>query len=85
MRETLTRAKRRHVVNHEYVGVNPRAQVVEVEHPSLDASELERRARRAEPPVIGLVRTGRFRLDPRTLTETELGMAATALGRAWGA
>ncbi len=62
-----------------------RGPVVEVEHPALDAAELERRARRAEPPVIGLVRSGKFRLDPRTLTETELGMAATALGRAWSA
>lgn len=62
-----------------------RGPVVEVEHPRLDAAELERRARAAEPPVIGTVRANRFRLDPRTLAETEVGMAATALGKAWSA
>lgn len=59
--------------------------IVEIAHPSLDATELERRARAAEPPVIGIVRANRYRLDPRTLTETEVGMAATALGRVWSA
>ena len=34
------------------------------------------------PPVIGIVRADRFRLDPRTLTETEVGMLATALAKA---
>ncbi|HTR96861.1 MAG TPA: L-seryl-tRNA(Sec) selenium transferase [Candidatus Acidoferrales bacterium] len=57
--------------------------VVEVAHPALAAAELERRARGAQPPVLGMVRANRFRLDPRTLTETEVAMAATALGRAW--
>jgi L-seryl-tRNA(Ser) seleniumtransferase len=56
--------------------------VVELEHPMLAAAELERRARAASPPVIGIVRANRFRLDPRTLTEAELGMVATALAHA---
>src|SRR5262245_46119091 len=57
--------------------------VVLVEHTVLSASELESRARNADPPVIGTIRADRFRLDPRTLTEVELAMAATALARVW--
>ncbi len=57
--------------------------VVELEHPAHAAAELERRARAAEPPVIGTVRAGRFRLDPRTLAETEIGMVATSLAKAF--
>lgn len=57
--------------------------VVVVSHPAHSAAELERRARAADPPVIGTVRSGRFRLDPRTLAETEVAMAATALATAW--
>jgi L-seryl-tRNA(Ser) seleniumtransferase len=57
--------------------------VVEVEHPSLDAVALERRARAADPPVIGIVRAGRFRLDPRTLAENEIEPAARALAGTW--
>jgi len=57
--------------------------VVLIEHPTLTASELEARARAADPPVIGTIRADRFRLDPRTLTEVELAMAATALARVW--
>ena len=37
--------------------------------------------REAEPPVIGSVKANAFRLDPRTLTETEVGMAAIGAGR----
>ena len=59
--------------------------VVEVEHPLLDAAALERRARTAQPPVIGIVRANRLRLDPRTMTEAEVGMAATGLAKVWGA
>jgi len=44
---------------------------------------IEARARGADPPVIGTIRADRFRLDPRTLTEVELAMAATALARVW--
>ncbi len=57
--------------------------VVEIEHPALAAAELERRARLASPPVVGTVRANRFRLDPRTLSETEIGMAATSLAKAF--
>jgi L-seryl-tRNA(Ser) seleniumtransferase len=57
--------------------------VVLIEHPTLSAAELEARARGADPPVIGTIRADRFRLDPRTLTEVELAMAATALARVW--
>ena len=57
--------------------------VVELKHVSLSAAELERRARAANPPVIGIVRADRFRLDPRTLTETEVGMLAISLARAY--
>ncbi len=56
--------------------------VLELSHPTLSAAEIERRARTASPPVIGTVRADRFRLDPRTLTETEVGMLATALAKA---
>ena len=59
--------------------------VVELRHPAFDAGELERRARSAAIPVIGTVRAGAFRLDPRTLSEGEVGMAATTLAKAWGA
>jgi L-seryl-tRNA(Ser) seleniumtransferase len=59
--------------------------VVALEHPEFSADELEQRARAAEPPVIGIIRDGRFRLDPRTLAETEVAVAATALTRAWTA
>jgi L-seryl-tRNA(Ser) seleniumtransferase len=41
------------------------------------------RARAADPPVIGTIRADRFRLDPRTLTEVELAMAATSLAKVW--
>jgi L-seryl-tRNA(Ser) seleniumtransferase len=57
--------------------------VVLIEHPALSAAELEARARAADPPVIGTIRADRFRLDPRTLTEVELAMAATALAKVW--
>jgi L-seryl-tRNA(Ser) seleniumtransferase len=55
--------------------------VVEVTHPALAAQEIERRGRSAEPPVIGTVKGGAFRLDVRTLAEAEVGMVATALAR----
>jgi L-seryl-tRNA(Ser) seleniumtransferase len=55
--------------------------VVELEHATLPAAELDRRARASSPPVIGTVRANRYRLDPRTLAETEIGMVATSLAR----
>lgn len=68
-------------------GSLPRTQlkgpVVELAHAAHSAAELERRARTAVPPVIGTVKANRFRLDPRTLTESEVGMAATALAKVW--
>ncbi|MCE9626851.1 MAG: L-seryl-tRNA(Sec) selenium transferase [Candidatus Eisenbacteria bacterium] len=57
--------------------------VVAVTHVSRSASELEALARTAQPPVIGIVRANRFRLDPRTLSESEIAMAATALAGVW--
>jgi L-seryl-tRNA(Ser) seleniumtransferase len=69
-------------------GALPRQQlqgpVVELRHATLAASELERRARGASPPVVGTLKSGAFRMDPRTLAESELGMAATSLAKAWG-
>jgi L-seryl-tRNA(Ser) seleniumtransferase len=61
-----------------------RGPVVVLGHPWLAAAELERRARAADPPVIGTVRAGAFRLDPRTLSEDEVELAAAALATAWG-
>jgi L-seryl-tRNA(Ser) seleniumtransferase len=60
-----------------------RGPVVVLAHPAWSASELEARARAADPPVIGTIRAGRFRLDPRTLTEPELATAAVALAGVW--
>jgi L-seryl-tRNA(Ser) seleniumtransferase len=57
--------------------------VVEIAHASLDAAALERRARAADPPVIGIVRSAGFRLDPRTLAESEIEPAVRALAAAW--
>jgi len=51
--------------------------------PGRAADELDRRARAAEPPVIGYIREGKFRLDVRTLTDDEVRVAAETLGRAW--
>ncbi len=78
------------VVGHGEVGGGAlpreklRGPVVEFTHPKLSAHELDRRARAAEPPVVGTVKGAAFRLDPRTLTETEVGMAAASLGKAFG-
>ena len=59
--------------------------VVEVEQRGRTAQDLERLARAADPPVIGTIRAGRFRLDVRTLAGDELDEAAAVLARAWGA
>jgi L-seryl-tRNA(Ser) seleniumtransferase len=58
--------------------------VVAIEHPDLAADELERRARGADPPLIGFIRTGKFRLDVRTLGDDELTEVVAALERAYG-
>jgi L-seryl-tRNA(Ser) seleniumtransferase len=57
--------------------------VVEVEQPGCDARALEQRARAADPPVIGTIRAGRWRLDPRTLTVAELDELVEVLARAF--
>jgi L-seryl-tRNA(Ser) seleniumtransferase len=43
---------------------------------------LDRWARTAEPPVIGYIRAGKFRMDVRTLGEDELLEAVSALANA---
>jgi L-seryl-tRNA(Ser) seleniumtransferase len=57
--------------------------VVAITHPGLSAARLEQLARTAEPPVIGTVRAGAYRLDPRTLAEDEVEMTVTALASVW--
>jgi L-seryl-tRNA(Ser) seleniumtransferase len=59
--------------------------VVELALPGRTAQELERLARAADPPVIGTVRAGRWRLDVRTLGEDEIGELADSLARALSA
>ena len=56
--------------------------VVAIEHPEHTADELDRWARSADPPVIGYIRTGKFRMDVRTLLEDELLEVAATLERA---
>jgi L-seryl-tRNA(Ser) seleniumtransferase len=56
--------------------------VVAVDHPVRTVDELDRWARAADPPVIGYIRTGKFRMDVRTLDDDELPELADALGRA---
>ena len=48
-----------------------RGRIVELRHRDVTAAELERRARGAVPAVIGTVRAGAFRIDPRTLLPGE--------------
>ena len=57
--------------------------VVAIRHADLAAAALEARARAGDPPVIGTIRGDRFRLDPRTLADDEIELAAAALARAW--
>jgi L-seryl-tRNA(Ser) seleniumtransferase len=57
--------------------------VVELRHAGRSAQELERLARAAAPPVIGTVRAGAYRLDPRTLLEGEADEVVESLARAW--
>jgi L-seryl-tRNA(Ser) seleniumtransferase len=53
--------------------------VVDVRVPGLTARALEAAARAADPPVIGVIRQDRVRLDPRTLTDAEVEELAKAL------
>ena len=56
--------------------------VVAIGHADRTADELDRWARSADPPVIGYIRTGKFRMDVRTLLDDELLEVAAALERA---
>jgi L-seryl-tRNA(Ser) seleniumtransferase len=56
--------------------------VVAIAHPEHGADVLDGWARAAEPPVIGYVRTGKFRMDVRTIDDDELADVADALARA---
>ncbi len=58
--------------------------VVSITHPRLAVDLIEAKARAAEPPVIGYIRDGRFRLDVRTLAEDEVREAVQALARTLG-
>ena len=57
--------------------------VVECRHPRHDANALQERARAAHPPVLGIIRAGALRLDPRTLSDAEIEECATALRGVW--
>jgi len=59
-----------------------RGWVVAVEHPERTPDELDRWARSADPPVIGYIRTGKFRMDVRTIHDDELLDVAGALAQA---
>ena len=52
--------------------------VVTAEWRDHEAQELDRRARAAEPPVIGYIRAGKFRMDVRTLGDDEIADVAQA-------
>lgn len=56
--------------------------VVTLVHAGLTPDEIDRRARAADPPVIGIIRAGKYRLDVRTLTDAEAAEVAQALARA---
>ncbi|MFI5372137.1 MAG: L-seryl-tRNA(Sec) selenium transferase, partial [Candidatus Eisenbacteria bacterium] len=55
--------------------------VVTLVHAGLTPDDIDRRARAADPPVIGTIRAGKYRLDVRTLTDAEAVEAADALAR----
>jgi L-seryl-tRNA(Ser) seleniumtransferase len=57
--------------------------VVAIEHAEWPADELDRRARGADPPVIGFIRTGKFRLDVRTLDDDGSSEVVAALERVY--
>jgi L-seryl-tRNA(Ser) seleniumtransferase len=56
--------------------------VVTLDDPGHTADELNRWARGADPPVIGYIRAGKFRMDVRTLGDDEVVEVADALARA---
>ena len=55
--------------------------VVTAEWKGHEAQEIDRRARGADPPVIGYIRAGKFRMDVRTLGDDELAEVAQAFAR----
>jgi L-seryl-tRNA(Ser) seleniumtransferase len=57
--------------------------VVAIEHAEWPVDELDRRARGADPPVIGFIRTGKFRLDVRTLDDDGSSEVVAALERVY--
>src|SRR5262249_28281033 len=57
--------------------------VVEVRPPRLGPQELQDRARGADPPVLGILRAGTLRLDPRALADAEIQECAAALRGVW--
>jgi L-seryl-tRNA(Ser) seleniumtransferase len=56
--------------------------VCAVDPGALGADELARRLRAGDPPVVGRTRDGWLLLDPRTLTDSEAQVAATAVVKA---
>ena len=56
--------------------------VVALAHRERTANELDRWARAAEPPIIGYIRAGKFRMDVRTLGDDEVRELAEALAGA---
>ena len=52
---------------------------VAIAHPACTANQLDAWARSAEPPVVGYIRAGKFRMDVRTLADGEVEEAAQAL------
>jgi L-seryl-tRNA(Ser) seleniumtransferase len=56
--------------------------VVALEHPLRGVEALDRWARAADPPVIGYIRAGKFRMDVRTLGDDEIAEVAEALANA---
>jgi len=56
--------------------------VVALEAKGHPVGALDQWARGADPPVIGYIRAGKFRMDVRTLGEDEIAEVAEALGRA---
>ena len=55
--------------------------VVSIEWPKRSAAQVEVLARSADPPVIGYIRGGRWKLDVRTLNDEEVDEAASALAK----
>jgi L-seryl-tRNA(Ser) seleniumtransferase len=58
--------------------------VCAVDPGNLGADELARRLRASAPAVVGRTREGWLLLDPRTLTDDEARLAATAVAAAAG-